>query len=76
MLASDSAEIEQAFMRLAAQEKESIKTYIRNNRHILADRYNLTLTPSRLDILARFYVNHILDIGQAFQQIRSRYDGH
>ncbi len=74
MLASDSAEIEQAFMRLAAQEKESIKTYIRDNRHILANRYNLTLTPSRLDILARFYVNHILDIGQAFQQIRSRYD--
>ena len=74
MLASDRAQIEQDFMRLAEQEKESIKTYIRDNRRILADRYNLTLTPSRLDILARFYVNHILDIGQVFEQIRARYD--
>jgi hypothetical protein len=74
MLAADSAETEQAFARLAEQEKQSIKTYIQNNQHILSDKYSLNLTPSRLDLLARFYVNHILDIAQVFQQIRSRYD--
>jgi endopeptidase Clp ATP-binding regulatory subunit ClpX len=74
MLAADSKAIEQDFKRLSEQEKDSIEAYIQDNRRILADRYNLTLTPSRLDILARFYVNHILDIGQVFQQIRARYD--
>ena len=71
---ADPLEIEQAFTRLAELEKQRIKTYIRNNQGILADRYRLTLTPSRLDLLARFYSNHIFDIGQVFQQIRSRYD--
>jgi len=74
LLAADSAAIEAAFTRLADQEKESVKTYIQNNRHILSDRYSLTLTPSRLDLLARYYSQHIADIGQVFQQIRSRYD--
>ena len=74
MLAASAAELEEAFTRLAEQEKESIKSYIRKNRNILSDRYSLNLTPSRLDLLAHFYVNHILDMGQVFKQIRSRYD--
>ncbi len=75
MLAGDStAQTQQDFTRLADQEKQAIKTYIQNNRRLLSDKYNLTLTPSRLDVLAKFYVNHILDIGQVFQQIKSCYD--
>ena len=52
----------------------AVKTYIQENKKILADRYSLTLTPARLEVLANFHVNHILDIGQVFQQIKSRYD--
>jgi endopeptidase Clp ATP-binding regulatory subunit ClpX len=75
MLAEGSApSIQQDFTRLKDQEKQSIKHYIQSNRHILSDRYSLSLTPSRLEVLAQFYVNHILDIGQVFQQIKSCYD--
>jgi hypothetical protein len=75
MLAEGSAaSIQQNFARLADQEKQSIKHYIQNNRRILADKYSLSLTPSRLEVLAQFYVNHILDIGQVFQQIKTCYD--
>jgi endopeptidase Clp ATP-binding regulatory subunit ClpX len=69
-----AASIQQDFKRLADQEKQSIKHYIQSNRRILSDRYSLSLTPSRLEVLAQFYVNHILDIGQVFQQIKSCYD--
>jgi ATP-dependent Clp protease ATP-binding subunit ClpX len=75
MLAEGSAaSIQQDFMRLADQEKQSIKHYIQSNRRILSDKYSLSLTPSRLEVLAQFYVNHILDIGQVFQQIKTCYD--
>ncbi len=75
MLAEESApSIQQDFKRLADQEKHSIKQYIQSNRRILSDKYSLSLTPSRLEVLAQFYVNHILDIGQVFQQIKSCYD--
>jgi endopeptidase Clp ATP-binding regulatory subunit ClpX len=69
-----AASIQQDFTRLADQEKQSIKHYIQSNRRILSDKYSLSLTPSRLEVLAQFYVNHILDIGQVFQQIKSCYD--
>jgi len=65
---------QQEFKRLTEEEKEAVKSYIQENKRILSDRYNLTLTPSRLEVLANFHVNHILDIGQVFQQIKSRYD--
>ena len=75
MLAGDStAQSQQDFTRLADQEEQAIKTYIQNNKRLLSDKYKLMLTPSRLDVLAKFYVNHILDIGQVFQRIKSCYD--
>ena len=65
---------EQTFERLREAEKDAIRAYIRDNRRILADRYNLSLTPSRLDILATSYANQIMDIGQVFERVKSRYD--
>jgi hypothetical protein len=65
---------EQTFERLREAEKDAIRAYIRDNRRILADRYNLSLTPSRLDILATSYANQIMDIGQIFERVKSSYD--
>ena len=65
---------EQTFERLREAEKDAIRAYIRDNRRILADRYNLSLTPSRLDILATSYANQIKDIGQVFERVKSSYD--
>lgn len=74
LVAADGTERQTAFARLADAEKEAIKAYIRDNKRILADRYSLALTPSRRDLLARFYVNQILDIGEVFHRIKACYD--
>jgi len=74
LAANGTAQIEQDFTRLADQEKQTIMTYIQNHKRLLSDKYNLTLTPSRLDVLAQFYANQIVDIGQVFQHIKSCYD--
>ncbi|MDJ0666550.1 MAG: AAA family ATPase [Desulfobacterales bacterium] len=62
------------FESLRQAEKAAIQTYILDNRRILSDRYNLALTPSRLDILAGFYVNQVSDVGQVFKRVKSSYD--
>ncbi|MGD9252015.1 MAG: AAA family ATPase [Desulfobacterales bacterium] len=62
------------FENLRQAEKRAIQSYIRENRRILSDRYNLALTPSRLDILAGFYVNQVSDVGQVFKRVKSSYD--
>ena len=74
LAAGRTAQTQQDFARLADQEKQAIKTYIQNHKRLLSDKYSLTLTPSRLDVLAQFYTNQILDIGQVFQHIKSCYD--
>ena len=62
------------FETLRQDEKRAIQSYILENRRILSDRYNLALTPSRLDILAGFYVNQVSDVGQVFKRVKSSYD--
>ncbi len=72
--AAGRSEAEQDFERLRQAEKDAIRSYIRSNRKILSDKYKLTLTPSRLDILATSYVNKLSDVGQVFEHVKSSYD--
>ncbi|MGD9330523.1 MAG: AAA family ATPase [Desulfobacterales bacterium] len=69
-----AAQIQKSYESLVNDEKEAIIAYIQNNKKILADKYSLTLTASRREVLAKFYVRHTLDIGQVFEQIKYRYD--
>jgi hypothetical protein len=62
------------FDRLLQQEKESIKEYLKNNKMNLAEKYSLTLTASRLDLVAMCYVNNTMDIGNVIKKIKSYYD--
>ncbi|MEW6671475.1 MAG: AAA family ATPase [Thermodesulfobacteriota bacterium] len=63
-----------AFERLVRAEKEFVKEYVRQNQGNLTKKYNLTLTPSRIDILATFYCRHVMDINHAVQKIKTFYD--
>jgi len=63
-----------AFERLAQAEKEFVKAYVRQNQDNLSKKYNLTLTPARIDILATFYCRHVMDINHAIQKIKTFYD--
>ena len=72
--ATKKQETHQLFGRLIQQEKENIKEYLKENQKNLADKYNLTMTPSRLDVVATCYAKNTLDIGQVIKKIKSHYD--
>jgi endopeptidase Clp ATP-binding regulatory subunit ClpX len=64
----------QLFGRLIQQEKENIKEYLKENQKNLADKYGLTMTPSRLDVVATCYAKNTLDIDKVIKKIKSHYD--
>jgi tRNA/tmRNA/rRNA uracil-C5-methylase (TrmA/RlmC/RlmD family) len=66
--------LEQTFARLSRQEGEFIKDYLRSNKTKLAEKYSLTMTTSRIEIVAQYYAKRIMDVGQAIQQLKSYYD--
>jgi len=66
--------VDEAFDRLVEQEKQNIRAYLRKNNRNLAEKYNLALTPSRIDLVAACYVKNTLDIGQVIARIKSYYD--
>ena len=54
--------------------EEFIKNYLNLNKQNLAEKYGLTLTPSRIDVVASYYINHIMDIEKVIKKIKSFYD--
>jgi endopeptidase Clp ATP-binding regulatory subunit ClpX len=64
----------QLFDRLMQQEKEIIKKYLNDNQKSMAEKYNLTMTPSRIDIVATCYAKSTLDISRVIKKIKSYYD--
>ncbi|MDL1981563.1 MAG: AAA family ATPase [Deltaproteobacteria bacterium] len=71
---SNTKELDQTFERLELEEKKFINEYITANKKNLSDKYNLTLTPSRIDVVASYYCKNIMDIGNAIKNIKSYYD--
>ena len=75
MLTSPSLDkFNQAFERLHIAEKEFIKEYLNLNKKNFAEKFSLTLTPPRIDIVAGYYTKHIMDVGKAIDKIKSYYD--
>ena len=68
------AQFKDDFERLIIDERRSIKNYLEKNREHLTAKYNLTLTPSRMDIIAAFYSRSVMDIDSVMQRIRAYYD--
>lgn len=71
---SQNKETEQLFDRLLQQERETIREYLKENQKSLADKYSLTMTPSRIDVVATCYAKSTLDIGKVIKKIKSHYD--
>jgi len=55
-------------------EREHIKAYCFANRKELSEKYNLTLSTSRIDNIATCYCKNIMDVGSAVEKIKSSYD--
>ena len=62
------------FERLADEEKAAIQDYLQANRKGLSEKFSLTMTPARIDIVASYYVKHVTDTGNAVRRIKSCYD--
>jgi hypothetical protein len=56
------------------EEVEIIKEYLKKNQKNLAEKYSLTMTPSRIDLVATCYAKNTLDIGNIIAKIKSFYD--
>jgi ATP-dependent Clp protease ATP-binding subunit ClpX len=67
-------ELDETYEKLFLAEKEYIKRYLESNKKIFAKKYGLTLTQSRIDVVASYYVNHIMDIEKVIKKIKSFYD--
>jgi ATP-dependent Clp protease ATP-binding subunit ClpX len=72
--ASNDGDIKALFEKLSGEERAQIKSYVLQNRKNLSDKYNLSLTPARIDIVAAFYAKHIMDVGSVLRKIKSYYD--
>jgi endopeptidase Clp ATP-binding regulatory subunit ClpX len=69
-----SPEEERTFDMIAEKEREFIKCYLTENRRKLTEKFNFSMTPGRMDIVAHYYTKQAIDVGKAIQQIRSYYD--
>ena len=67
-------DITNAFESLAKKEIQYIKNYLKSNSANLAEKYSLTMTPARIDTVARYYSKHIMDVSKAIKKIKSYYD--
>jgi endopeptidase Clp ATP-binding regulatory subunit ClpX len=63
-----------AFDRLADEERASIKEYLQANRRGLSEKFSLTMTPARIDVVAGYYVKNVLDTGSVVRRIKNCYD--
>jgi len=71
---SNLDEINETYEKLFLAEIEYIKKYLDSNKKILAKKYGLTLTQSRINVVASYYANHIMDIEKVIKKIKSFYD--
>ena len=71
---SEERKTNEMFLQLMQEEEESIKEYLKENKTNLANKYSLTMTPSRIDIVATCYVKNTLDIDKVIRKIKFYYD--
>jgi endopeptidase Clp ATP-binding regulatory subunit ClpX len=72
--APDDDETTEVFEKLAQEERRWIIQHLELNKKHLSAKYNLTMTPSRMNIVARFYAKNVMDIENVVKHIKSSYD--
>ena len=71
---SNRDKINETFEKLSLEEREFIKEYLNSNKKNLSEKYSLTLTPSRIEVVAAYYSKNIMDIERVIKKIKSYYD--
>ncbi len=71
---SHEQKTDEIFDQLMQEEKQIIKQYLKENKNNLTEKYSLTMTPSRIDLVATCYAKNTLEIGNIITKIKSFYD--
>ncbi len=71
---ADDARFDDIFEKLAREEQHRIKQYLDANKQHLESKHNLTMTSSRVDIVAQSYAKNIMDIENVVKRIKANYD--
>jgi endopeptidase Clp ATP-binding regulatory subunit ClpX len=66
--------IDETFKALCSEEQAFINNYLNANKKTLAEKYGLTLSPSRIDVAAGYYTKHIMDVEKVIKKIKTYYD--
>jgi endopeptidase Clp ATP-binding regulatory subunit ClpX len=69
-----SENIRSEFNILATEEKESIKHYLWDNRMELGEKFGMPFSPSRVDIIANYYIRNVMDIERVIRRIKTHYE--
>jgi ATP-dependent protease Clp ATPase subunit len=72
--AGSAQRTDEIFNQLVQEEKQNIQQYLRGNKNNLTEKYSLTLTPSRIELVAACYTKNTQDIGDVITRIKSFYD--
>jgi len=62
------------FDRLTQAETEHIRNYLLENARRLSDKYNFSLTPAKIEMVAACYAGNTVDVGNAVSRIKSFHD--
>ncbi len=68
------AENQFLFEKLREEEKNRISNYIASNRKSLGDKFDISFTTQRIEMVADFYCNHVSDIEKAVERIKKFYE--
>jgi ATP-dependent Clp protease ATP-binding subunit ClpX len=71
---AENEKIAKEFTRIAQDEIDALKTYLESNQTHLAAKHNLTLTPSRIELIAQHYAKKVMDVSRVVKNIKSFYD--
>ena len=65
---------QETFDRLKQAETEHIRNYLLENARRLSDKYNFSLTPAKIEMVAACYAGNTVDVGNAVSRIKSFHD--
>ncbi|MBW1769731.1 MAG: AAA family ATPase, partial [Deltaproteobacteria bacterium] len=64
----------ESYEKLVRDEKESVKQYIEHNQAALAEKSEIPMTPSRIDLIAEVYTMGTCEINAVMEKIQTYYD--
>jgi hypothetical protein len=62
------------FLSLASENKQTVITYLNDNRTLITNQHEMPLTDYRIDKIADYYCANVTEIGNAVEKIKSLYD--